>query len=117
MNSLGVHAKTSMPSSRPPVSGTSSGTPRLGGAQKRTLGNGAGSTPIAAHPSAASSAWVNSRFGLSSHSRSSPFTLKTSTRRFAAPSPSTPGDAVSTRKKNSANDVFVATPDIPAIDM
>ena len=27
------------------------------------------------------------RFGLSSHSRSSPFTLKTSTRRFAAPSP------------------------------
>ena len=58
MNSRGVHANTSIPSRRPPVSGIRSATPRRGGAQKRTLGNGAGATPIAAQPSAAPSAPV-----------------------------------------------------------
>ena len=99
------------------MSGIRSPPPRRGGAQNRTLGNGAGSTPIAAHPSAAPSACANSRLGLSSHSRSSPLTLKTSTRRFAAASPTMDGEAVSTRRKNSANDVLVATPEMPAIDM
>ena len=118
MNSRGVHANTSIPSSRPPVSGIESPRhPRRGGAQNRTLGNGAGATPIAAQPSAAPSAPGNREFGLSSHRRSSPFTLNTSTRRLAALSPTTSGEAVSTRRKNNANEVFVATPEMPAIDM
>src|SRR5207245_1279709 len=54
MNSRGVHVNTSTPSCRPPVSGTSTSPERCrGGAQKRTDGNGPGSTPSAAQPSAA----------------------------------------------------------------
>ena len=116
MNSRGVQVKTSTPSWRPPVSGSSTSPDfRLGGAQKHTLGNGVASTPSEAQPAAACSS--NSRLGLSSHSRSSPLTLKTSTRRFAAPSPRICGCAVSMRRKNSANEVLVATPLMPLIDM
>ena len=115
-NSRGVQLKTSTPSWRPPVSGTTTSPERLrAGAQNRTEGNGPGSTPSFAHPAAASSS--KKRFGLSSHSRSSPFTLKTRTRRLDAPSPTTPGWPVSIRRKNSANDVLVATPLMPLIDM
>ena len=88
---------------------------RRGGAQKLTDGNGAGSRPSRLQASVASSSRY--RLGLSSHNRSSPLTLKTSTRRLAAPSPRMSGREVSMRMKNRAYEVLVATPEIPEIDM
>src|SRR6266550_2956209 len=118
MKARGVQEKTSTPSKRPPVSGTTTSPLwRRGGAQKRTLGNGAGSTPSAVQPSRAPSWASNAALGRSSHSRSSPLTLNTRTRRFAAPEPTTSGVEVSIRRKNRANDVLVATPEIPLMDM
>ena len=118
MNARGVQENTCTPSKRPPVSGTTTSPLwRRGGAQKRTLGNGAGSTPRADHASRAPSCASNNRLDRSSQSRSSPLTLNTRTRRLAAPVPTTSGAEVSMRRKNRANEVLVATPEIPLMDM
>ena len=104
---------------RPPVSGTTTSPDRRRGRrpEARRWGTASGSTPSAAQPAARLLA--EEPLGSSSHSRSSPLTLNTSTRMLAAPSPTMPecSRAVSMRRKNSANDVFVATPLIPLIDM
>ena len=98
------------------MSGTTT-SPDLGrgGAQKATDWNGVGLTPSRSQPLAAVSS--KSLLCLSSQRRSSPLTLKTSTRMLAAPSPTTSGFAVSMRRKNSAKLVLVATPLIPETDM
>ncbi len=115
MNSRGVQANTAT-SWRPATAGSSTSPERSrGGAQSDTEGKGAGSTPSARQAAAASG--VKWRLGLSSQSRSSPFTLKTSTRRLRPASPTTSVRAVSRRRKKRAKEVLVATPLMPEIDM
>ncbi len=115
MNSRGVQANTAR-SWRPPTSGRSTSPERSrGGAQSETEGKGAGSTPNARQAAAAWS--VKPRLALSSQSRSSPLTLKTSTRRLRPDSPTMSGRPVSMRRKNRAKEVLVATPLTPEMDI
>ena len=76
------------PSWRLPVSGIGVSLPRRAGAKNATLWKGPAGRPSLAY--SASIAGVSFTFFLSSHSRSSPFTLKISALALAASMPSAP---------------------------